>query len=164
MPGPPPKPSDRRQNRGRRDLGVVETPAPKHPMPSGLCARAKESWNGYWSDVVSGVMRDSDLSLVNRWAHNLDRYHRLLAQADGEPVVHGSSGQPRTNPIYDLVYKIEASIKDDEKQLGIGPLNRLRLGLAIQEGARSLADLNADAEVGDDDDPRLHIVDGTALA
>lgn len=105
-------------------------------------------------------MRPSDDTLVGRWVKNLDRYYRLLAEADAEPVVAGSTGQPRPNPIYDLAYKIEASIKDDEKQLGIGPLNRLRLGVALTEGAKSLTELNAEAdEHAEDDDPRLALAD-----
>jgi hypothetical protein len=47
---------------------------------------------------------------------------------------------------------LEASIRADEQQLGVGPLNRLRLGLAVSESARSLADLNI--EVQESDDPR----------
>lgn len=46
-------------------------------------------------------------------------------------MVVGSTGQPRPNGLYDLVFKIEASIREDEKQLGIGRANRLRLGVAL---------------------------------
>jgi len=73
---------------------------------------------------------------------NVDRYYRLLAEADSEPVVAGSTGQPKGNPLYDLALKIEASIKEDEAQLGCGPLNRLRLGVALTESAKSLKELN----------------------
>jgi P27 family predicted phage terminase small subunit len=111
----------------------------------------------------SGVMRRPDATLVLRWVKNLDRYHRLLAEADKEPIVDGSHGQPRVNPIYSLALSIEKSIKDDEKQLGIGPLNRLRLGVALSEGAKSLAELNTEAE-NDAQDPRLTLVRGAAVA
>jgi hypothetical protein len=57
-------------------------------------------------------------------------------------VVVGSTGQPRPNGLYDLVFKIEASIREDEKQLGIGPANRLRLRVALSESAKSLAEIN----------------------
>jgi hypothetical protein len=96
--------------------------------------------------------------VVLRWCRNLDRYYKLLETADATPQVTGSKGQTATNPLYILAYKIESSIRDDEKQLGVGPYNRLRLGLALSEGARSLADLNAEADVDDgdgDDDPRV---------
>ena len=135
MPGPAPKAAARRQ-RSRRDMGsdigLVRAAGSAPPMPRGLCRQAQTAWKGYWADVLSGVMRASDGTLIGRWVRNLDRYHRLLAEADRSPMVSGSTGQPRTNPIYDLAFKIEASIKDDEKQLGIGPLNRLRLGVALE--------------------------------
>lgn len=66
-------------------------------------------------------------------------------------------GQPRANPIYNLVLKIEESIKEDEKHLWIGPLNRLRLGVALTESAKSLKDLNAEAET-DAEDPRVTLL------
>ena len=158
MPGPPPKSAARRQRSKRDiggDIGSVETIGIAPPLPAKLCLQAVDAWNSYWGDVLSGVMRQSDATLVLRWVQNLDRYHRLLAEADRSPMVKGSTGQPRSNPVYDLVFKIEASIKDDEKQLGIGPLNRLRLGVALSEGAKSLADLNAEADDDEDnDDPR----------
>ena len=158
LPGPPPKSAARRQRSKRDmgiDIGVVDAVGPAPRMPADMCRPAQNAWRSYWTDVLSGVMRDADATLVLRWVKNLDRYHRLLAQADSEPVVMGSTGQPKANPIYDLIFKIETSIKDDEKQLGIGPLNRMRLGVALSESAKSLADLNAEVESDDeDDDPR----------
>ncbi|MGH3557689.1 MAG: hypothetical protein ACRDTK_09415 [Mycobacterium sp.] len=101
-------------------------------------------------------MRPSDETLVLRWVTSLDRYHRLASEADREPVVAGSTGQPRPNPLYDMVFKVEASIREDERQLGIGPLNRLRLGVALSETTKTLADLNAEAnDANQDDDPRV---------
>lgn len=158
MPGPLPKPAEERQRRNHRDLGLVTLPGGGVPQaPSGICAAAKDAWTSYWGDVVAGVVRPGDASLVDRWVRNIDRYHRIIGLADAEPVVTGSTGQMKPNGLYDLAFKIEASIKADEQQLGIGPLNRLRLGVKIAEGAKSLADLTADAEGGDDDDPRAFL-------
>jgi hypothetical protein len=101
-------------------------------------------------------MRPADNTMVLRWCRNLDRFHRLVAEADKAPMTSGSKGQACLNPIYHFVLKLEASIREDEKQLGIGPLNRLKLGLAFSEGAKSLADLNAEADEADDcHDPRV---------
>jgi len=127
-------------------------------MPRGLCKPAQDAWTGYWADTVSGVTRQSDTSLVLRWVRNIDRYHRLIAEADRSPMVAGSTGQQRANPIYDLVLKIETSIKADEQQLGVGPLNRLRFGIAFSESAKPLAELNAEAEDDPADDPQLTLI------
>jgi P27 family predicted phage terminase small subunit len=116
-----------------------------------MCQQAKDAWHSYWEDVVSGVMRSSDEPLVTRWIKNVDRYFQVIGEADKRPAVPGSAGQIKANPLYDLALKFEASIKDDEKQLGIGPLNRLRLGVALNEQTKSLAELNAEAADEEDD-------------
>jgi hypothetical protein len=157
MPGPPPKPPSRRIRKATKTIGVVKVAGVAPPMPRGLCRQAQDAWRGYWSDAVSGVMRCSDATVALRWAANVDRYHRLIAEADREPMVVGSTGQPRPNPLYDLVFKIEASIKDDEKQLGIGPLSRLKLGTTLSETAKSLAELNAEA-TNATEDPRATLI------
>lgn len=159
LPGPAPKAAARRQRSKRdmgADIGLVTICGGVEPhMPSGLCSAAQSAWRDFWDDALCGVMRNPDASMALRWVKNLDRYYRLMASADGEPIVTGSTGQYRINPGYDLALKIEASIKADEQQLGIGPLNRLRLGVALSESAKSLADLNAEVEDDDeDDDPR----------
>ena len=162
MPGPPPKAAARRQ-RSRRDMGAdIGTPSkPGKPpsQPRGLCPQAQTAWAGYWKDAVSGVMRSSDAPIVLRWVKNLDRYHRLVGEADSAPIVPGSKDQPKANPLYDLILKLEASIRTDEQQLGIGPLNRLRLGVAMTESAKTLADLRAEAEAdAENDDPRTTLI------
>jgi hypothetical protein len=115
-------------------------------MPRGLCKAAQDAWTAYWSDHVSGATTGSDLALITRWARNLDRYYRLTAEADRNPVARGSKGQPIGSPLYQLVFKLEAAIERAEQQLGIGPLNRLKLGLIVSESYKTLADLNAEAE------------------
>lgn len=150
------KPPARRVNRITRDIGLVRA-APKAPtMPRGLCKPAQDAWRAYWADHVSGATTGSDLPLLIRWVKNLDRYFRLVATADRNPVVTGSKSQVVGNPLYALALKIEQSIVDAERQLGIGPLNRLKLGLVLTETSKSLAELNAEAGDGDEaDDPRL---------
>jgi hypothetical protein len=158
MPGPPPKPAADRQGRHRTDLGVVRAADASPEPPPRLCTAAVDAWHAYWTDVIAGVVRPGDAPLVDRWVRNLDRYHRIMRLADKEPVVEGSTGQQKPNGLYDLAFKIEASIKADEAQLGIGPLNRLRLGVKFAEGAKSLSDLTVDEAEGDDDDPRAFLV------
>jgi hypothetical protein len=87
MPGPARKPPSKRVRTTTRSVGVVLA-APR--MPSGLCNAAQTAWRTYWSDTVSGVMRPSDATLVLRWVRNVDRYHRLAAEADAR----WSSGAP----------------------------------------------------------------------
>jgi P27 family predicted phage terminase small subunit len=122
----------------------VEPPA----MPRGLCKQAQTQWENYWGDDVSRTVRTSDFGVALRWIRNTDRVLRLLAEADAQPIVNGSQGQPKTNPIYSLCATLDAQIRLDEQQLGIGPLSRLRLGVVLTEQAKTLSDLTN----GDDDD------------
>jgi P27 family predicted phage terminase small subunit len=161
---PVPKPPSRRQNRATKSIGAICATGRAPRMPRGLCEAAQEAWRNYWGDHVSGIMRPPDSTVALRWAKNLDRYHRLIAAADAEPLVTGSQGQDRPNPLYDLAFKVEKSIREDELQLGIGPLARLKLGVALSESAKSLADLNAEATGGGEDDPRLTLLRATEAA
>ena len=156
------KPAAKRQNRITQDIGMVTAPVKLPAPPAKICKAAKDAWNAYWGDVVAGSVREADAPLVLRWISNHDRYNKLIAQADAEPIVAGSTGQKRANPIYDLAFKLEASIKADEQQLGIGPLNRLKLGMAIGEASRSLADLETEGDNGEDD-PRLTLIAGAVI-
>jgi len=153
------KPASRRQNRVTQDVGIVRVAGKPPRMPSGLCGPARAAWQGYWGDAVSGVMRDSDATLALRWIRNVDRLHRLLAEADRSPIV-GPATNPRPNALYRLCFKIEESVRSDEAQLGIGPAARLKLGLIVAAGAASLADLNAaaEADADDEDDFRLRLL------
>lgn len=151
----PPKPVAKRQNRITKSVGQVRSPGTAPRMPGGLCRAAQNAWHAYFGDDVSGITRPSDTPVVLRWVANLDRMHRLLGEADKCPIVAGSKGQPQTNPIYRLALRLEDSIREDERQLGIGGLNRLRLGVLVAEGQKTLAELNAQADDNATDDPRL---------
>jgi hypothetical protein len=163
MPGPPPKQPGKRIRRATRNIGVISAAGKAPTMPRGLCQQAQEAWRSYWSNTVSGVMRPEDTTVSLRWVTNLDRYHRLISEADREPVSVGSTGQPKCNVLYDLCMKLEASIRADEQQLGIGPLNRLKLGAQLAESAKTLAEINTES-AGGGEDPRvalLRAVDST---
>ena len=99
MPGPPRKQPGKRIRKTTKTLGVIAAAGKAPRMPYGLCQQAQDAWRGFWSDVVSGAMRSSDAAIALRWVRNVDRCNRLVAEADREPVVVGSTGQPRANPI-----------------------------------------------------------------
>jgi hypothetical protein len=157
MPGPPQKHPGKRIRKTTKSIGVISAAGKAPRMPSGLCQPASDAWRGFWSDVVSGAVQPSDTEVTLRWVANIDRYHRLLGEADRETMVIGSTGQPKPNPLYDLAYKIEASIRADEQQLGVGPLARLRLGVALSESVKSLTELNSEVPHGED--PRTNLVE-----
>ena len=146
---------------------LVATPGMRFDPPADLCELALKQWDAYWDDSVSTVHTITDRGLLLRWITNVDRYLRISAEADREPVTQNSQGRV-ANPLYAIAFKIEASVKADEAQIGIGPKNRTALGIAVISQQKSLAEMNAQyrAEgnpVDDGDDPRLTIIEGTAV-
>lgn len=156
MPGPPPKPADRRQNRGRRDLGLVSAAAADLAIPAAdpkWLAATRDAWVGYWeSPVASAVDRSSDLPGLERLFSLRDERERCYRSAKRARLVDGSTGQPVLNPLYKHMSTLDASILALEDRLGLSPMARLKLGVQIGQARRTLADLNAQAETDEDVD------------
>jgi hypothetical protein len=121
----------------------------------------RKAWAAMWKDPVSGLLSVADRPILLRWAGALHRAEWAYGRADAEPLVEGSQGQRVRNPMYDVG---DAQIKiaqGCEQQVGIGSLNRARLGLTFTSAQKSLEELNAMLTGGagededDDDDPRL---------
>ena len=130
------------RNGRRADLTVNKPKVERFDPPDGLLESSLEQWDAYWEDPVATVQTGVDKALLLRWITNLDRYSRLIEAADLEPLKRNSQGES-ANPLYAVAFKIEASLKADEAQLGIGPLNRSKLGIAVVTERRSLADMNS---------------------
>jgi P27 family predicted phage terminase small subunit len=129
------------RNGRRADLVVVV--GSRFEAPEGLCDEAMEAWEAYWNDGVCRVQTPVDRAVLIRWVREMDRYLRLSAEADQQPSVRGSQGQPVENPLYGTAYKALAAVQACEKQMGMGALNRSALGIAVITERRSLADMNS---------------------
>ena len=140
------------RNGRRAELVVVG--GDRIDTPQGLCPEAVAAWDAYWSDGVSQVQTPVDRAVLVRWVTEMDRYLRLMAEADLDPVVRGSQGQPVENPMYGTAYKALAAVQACEKQMGMGALNRSALGIAVITERRSLADMNSRYGGGGDSDQR----------
>jgi P27 family predicted phage terminase small subunit len=165
MPGPPPKPVNRRQRTGRADLGLVEatTGAVVPPAPRGLLKATREAWAAFWSSpVAAAVDRVSDLPAVERLFELRDERQRCWRAVRSERLVVGSKGQVAINPLARRVSTLDREITALEDRFGLSPLARLKLGVQFHEAARSLEELNRLLARADDDepDPRIVEVDG----
>lgn len=119
--------------------------------------QTRNAWLAFWADPVAQVLQEVDKVLLLRWADHLDRASGLVEEADLDPVARGSMGQPVENPKYGIAARAIAVVERCEAQLGIGALNRARLGIAIVSGQAALEDLNArymQPDDDDDEDPR----------
>lgn len=118
----------------------------------------RDAWDLFWADPVASALTEVDQVVLLRWADHLDRAAAAVALADLEPVKTGSMGQPVENPLYGTASRAMAAVEKCEQQLGIGALNRARLGIAVIAQKVALEDVNrryADIRPPeDDDDPR----------
>ena len=157
---------DRRNGRrveiGPSSLARFELP---RRQPAWL-VETKRAWSALWDDPVTATLSPVDRPVLLRWADALDRAVRALAAADADPVATGSMGQPVENPLYGVADKAVRVAQACESQLGIGALNRARLGIEVTTAARSLAQLNeryGPGGGGDDDEPDPRTIQGTVI-
>lgn len=157
--------ADSRNGRQVALPGIVRDKVPaqprglKHPYSKAL-------WRKYWGDVISNLVAESEIMIVERWIKNVDRYRTLIDRTDDSPTVstyteNGELHMIRKNPSFDMAVKIDAMIRLDEAQIGYGPKNRAALGISVIQQAASLAEMNKkyggnnDAPNAEPTDPRL---------
>lgn len=151
-----PKPKPLRQNTERRDYGLVPLDgglaAPVPQPPVGLLAVTRADWEAFWrSPLASTALPDTDGPSIRRLFVLRDQAERIGRVTRREPVVRGSMGQPRPNPLYQTLSAILAEVRQLEDRFGLSPMARLRLGVQLGDAARSLADLNAELHADPDD-------------
>jgi P27 family predicted phage terminase small subunit len=123
--------------------------------------RTQRMWKALFDDLsLSSVLIPADRELVVRWAQSVDDWIKALESARETPIGKGSMGQDVASPYYSIAGHAMTVIVECERQLGIGALNRARLGIAVlAERAASLADLSSrfpgDGGGGSERDPRL---------
>lgn len=121
--------------------------------------RTRRMWKALFDDVaLSGVLSPVDRELVIRWAQAVDDWIKALEKARANPVTTGSMGQEVASPYYAIAAQAMGVVEKCEAQIGVGALNRARLGIAILAERASLADLAARFDGGGgggEPDPRL---------
>lgn len=151
----PPKPRTLRQNRERRDVGVIALQGDAPPVPNappGILASLRRAWSDFWaSSLAQVVVPASDMQALTRLWRLYDERERAYRAGRAERLVEGSQGQPRLNPLLRYVADLDAEIRQLEDRFGLTPLARLRLGVVLGEAHRSLDDLNALLEADDDE-------------
>lgn len=110
------------------------------PVDLDLVEPAEDAWDRYWFDPVSKILNESDYVLVYRWITNLNRYFKLIAEADAEPIVTGAQGQDAMNPKYTAANNALTAAERIERQLGMGPSNRSKLGIELIQADGAMAE------------------------
>lgn len=109
------------------------------PMPSPASgkrwlAATVQMWEEIWLSSAAEVWnQDRGLykAALERWIRLQDQliqHHRAVQKT---PLVPGSKGQPRRNPAFDGIPRLEDMIRRLDDQLGMTPLSRVRMGLPV---------------------------------
>jgi P27 family predicted phage terminase small subunit len=117
-------------------------PSRPPPVPEGLQPEMATVWQTLWrSRVAQSWDRESDLPALTRYIRLLDRWHRYDDVVREMPMVKGSKGQVRANPLAARIDALEAQIRALEEHLGLTPASRIRLGIRLIEGQNALQSL-----------------------
>lgn len=176
-----PKPAPLRSNRERVDVGPVSIAPPiaeGPPAPAGLLKATGAAWAAFWTSPIARLVQpDVDGVALTRLFTLYDERERAYRGARRERLVKGSQGQPRANPLFDVVRQLDGEIRQLEDRFGMSPRARLVLGVAFVDGT-TLDDLNevlegddpvddpsaadVDVDIADAPDPRLLVLDRNA--
>jgi P27 family predicted phage terminase small subunit len=105
------------------------------PTPAALGPTGEAAWSAIWGSFTWTA--SIDRSLVERYCRLLDQYEELVALlAASGWTARGSRGQPVVHPHAEALRAVEIALQRHEERLGIGPLARARLGIAIADATR----------------------------
>lgn len=161
--GPAPKNPERRQRRRAGAAPVVRlSDLPPSPVgtpdpPKGLSKRSREAWEAFWASSQAKLVAESALPALERLFLLRDDLDAARRAFRSDPLVKGSMGQARLNPLGEFVLKLEREIRELEDRFGLSPRSQLALGAQFGDTVRSLEELNRPFRERDDDDsdPRL---------
>lgn len=151
-PGPAPKPADQRQAHPRAkrpgpltlSLVPADEPAPPPipPAPRGLLRVTQTRWRTYWASPVASAVIEADRGSVDRLFRYYDQWERMMREVAASPFTEGSQGQIVKHPANGLIDRLEAHISKLEGELGLTPLARSRLGIAVGQARLTADELN----------------------
>jgi|TARA_Y100000034_G_scaffold63208_1_gene76463 P27 family predicted phage terminase small subunit len=153
--GPSAKPPDVAQGHRNRGLVVVDNEKAMEapPPPSGLLAQTRRDWHTYWESDVASLAEDVDLPALRRLFRMYDQHERAMRVVRKALTVKGSMGQIRVNPLADYAAKLDTQILRLENEVGVTPMARQRLGIAVGEAILTAAEANRmandDGEAGE---------------
>lgn len=126
------------------DKQELEVPAP----PDGLLPRVDNLWASYFKSIVArAIDYNADQGLLRRWILSVDQWERaldVLRDPDNDTGItdYGSQGQIVIHPLVKFLQQTENQITKYEKELGLTPMSRARLGLTIAEGELTAQQIN----------------------
>lgn len=130
-------------------------PLPRLPDAQTWHRLTRARWREMWAGDVAGTWdRKGELGPLYRYILTFDRwlqYDELVRKA---PIVKGSMGQLRENPLATRLSVLNAELGRFEEKYGLTPSDRMRLGIELggaAQGLKTAADLLAE-QAGPADD------------
>lgn len=114
--------------------------------PAYLRDDVREIWETYWKDPVSNVAATVDKALILRWIKAVNLYNEMMEDFEDTPFTYDDRMRKKANPSFDVADRLLTRILGYEAQLGIGPKNRINLGLTLVSTARTIEAINKDYE------------------
>jgi P27 family predicted phage terminase small subunit len=118
--------------KGRTPGATVEA-ARRPKRPTGLGKDGSKAWERVWTEC-GAWLASTDVELVIRYCRLTDERAQLekIIAEDGY-LSEGSTGQQVTSPVVVMRRAVDQQLRRDEATLGIGPANRLRMGVLVRE-------------------------------
>ena len=149
MPGPPPKPADRRM--GHRDYpmtviggGVSNSDSSDvagrivPAAPEGLTGELPAMWADLWASPLAAVFDPvTDVPGLSRLFRLYADIARIKELFDGEELATGSQGQLILHPYAKLLATWDAEARALEDRYGMNPKARLQLGISLGNAAKA---------------------------
>jgi len=158
MPGPLPKPADERQRNNAPALTVVadgtltlaDAP-PRDGWPPDLV----KAWGEYWASPLAATVAENDLpGLYRAWDMRAAIAEMEAAITAEGYVTEGFKGQPVANPLIARVQAMYGPLLQLEKEYGLTPASKARLGIQGAKAHKTIRDAIATAPVVTEEDPR----------
>ena len=141
-----PRKVDAVDKRGYTSATVAHKKTGYFEPPPGINNYALEVWHTYWNDPVSDIAATVDKSLIYRWIKLVNLYHQLTAEYEEMPYTYDDKSRQKPHVAFTMSQQILKNIENCEAQLGIGPKNRVNLGVTLASAARSLDAINNEYE------------------
>lgn len=153
------KPPAARQGH-RRQPGDDREPLKLVPKPKALripaCPRrdgellhtvVRALWGKVWRSLAATQEWDSgDQALLTRWALTFDSWMEVDARCRKAPVVKGSQGQPRPNPLFGERARLDEALRAIEDLMGLTVASRVRFGILADPAPAADGDAPVDFE------------------
>lgn len=128
------KPPEQRRHRGTKDVGEIRPRTGRVPTaPTEWAEATKKAWRDFWKSAVASVVDEkSDMPAISRLFTLYDERDKLAPMIQNAPLVKGSQGQLRLNPLCSRMEQIDAGIASLEDRFGMSPKARLSTGMQLE--------------------------------